>query len=233
MARRKHLGNLVIRTDHVPNEVDNAAGMNLTDLGDRLDVAEYLTPHSDIVALMVLEHQAEVHNLITRANFFTRQAMHHQQALNRELGEPADHEWESTRSRIKSACEPLVEGLLSSGEAKLTGPIQGTSGFTAQFVAQGPRDSRGRSLRELDLQQRLFRFPCSYLIYSPSFQALPPEAKTYVLRRTWEVLAGKDTSEKFAHLTPDDRRSILDILGATLPDLPDFWQESASVAGSP
>ncbi len=126
---QKHLGNLVTRGGDAAKQVVNTAGMNVTDLGTRFDASAYLTRHSDIVALMVLEHQTDVHNLITRANFSTRQAMYHQQALNRELGEPVDHVWESTRSRIKSACEPLVEGLLCSGEAKLTNPIQGTSGF--------------------------------------------------------------------------------------------------------
>ena len=220
---QKHLGNLVMRAADAPTLVDNAAGMNLTELGDRFDASAYLTPHSDIVALMVLEHQTDVHNSIVRANFLTRQAMHQQQALNRELGKPLDHEWESTKSRIKSSCEPLVEGLLFSGEAKLTGQIRGTSGFAQQFARQGPRDGQGRSLREFDLETRLFKVPCSYLIYSPSFKALAREAKEQVLERMAGILAGKDTSKKFAHLTPDDRQSIIGILRATMPELPIGW----------
>ena len=219
---QKHLGNLVMRTGEATNLVDNPAGMNLTDLSDRLDASAYLTPHSDIVALMVLEHQTDVHNSIVRANFLTRQAMHHQQSLNRELGQPLDQEWESTRSRIKSACEPLVESLLCSGEAALIGQIRGTSRFSDQFATQGPRDRLGRSLREFDLERRLFRYPCSYLIYSPSMDALPPEAKAYVWRRLREILSGQDTSKKFAHLTSDDRLAIREILQDTVADLPGF-----------
>src|SRR5262249_55868993 len=150
--------------------------------------SNYLTPHSDIVALMVLEHQTDAHNFITRANFLTRQAMHYQESLNRELHEPADRVWDSTKSRIKNAGEPLVDYLLFSGEARLTAPIRGTSGFAEQFAQRGPRDSRGRSLRDFDLQTRLFKYPCSYLVYSSSFAALPPEVKEYVLRRMHEVL---------------------------------------------
>ena len=219
---QKHLGNLVMRTSDAPGQVDNSAGLNLTELGNRFDASAYLTPHSDIVALMVLEHQTDVHNSIARANFLTRQAMHHQQALNRELGEPFDHEWESTRSRIKSACEPLVESLFCSGESKLTGQIRGTSGFAQQFAGQGPRDRLGRSLRELDLETRLLKFPCSYLIYSASLHALPLEAKAYVGRRIREILTGRDQSKEFAHLTPDDRRAIHEILRDTEEDIPDF-----------
>jgi hypothetical protein len=215
---QKHLGNLIVRDRVDPDEVDNSAGLNQACLDDRLDTSKYLTPHSDIVALMVLEHQTDAQNYITRANFLTRQAMHHQQALNRELKEPADHEWESTKSRIKSAGEPLVEYLLFSGEAKLTAPIRGTAGFAEQFAQRGPRDRQGRSLRDFDLQTRLFKYPCSYLVYTPSFAALPREVKDYVFRRMREVVSGRDLSDKFKHLSAVDRAAIGQILSDTLPD---------------
>jgi len=223
-GEQKHLGNLIIRGQSLPDDVDNSSGLNLVGLAGRFDTSRYLSPHSDIVALMVLEHQADAHNYITRANFLTRQAMHYQQALNRELHEPADHLWESTKSRIKNAGEPLVEYLLFSGEAKLTAPIRGVSGFAEEFASLGPRDSQGRSLRVFDLTTRLFKYPCSYLIYSPSFAALPKEVKDYVLQRLQEVLSGADHSDKFAHLTAGDRRAIREILAQTLPD----WQTFAA-----
>jgi hypothetical protein len=223
----RHLGNLIVRGKVVPEEVDNSAGQNRTSLEGLVETSDYLTPHSDLVALMVLEHQADAHNYLTRASFLTRQALHHQASLNRELGEPADHVWDSTKSRIKNAGEPLVEYLLFSGEAPLTAPLVGTSPFTEEFVRRGPRDSGGRSLRDFDLSRRLFKYPCSYLIYSPSFAALPGEARDYVLRRMWEVLNGQDRSEKFAHLSAEDRSNIVEILRDTLPGLPDYWQVSA------
>jgi hypothetical protein len=214
---QQHLGNLIVRGRMERDRVDNAAGLNQVSLEGRFDTANYLTPHSDIVALMVLEHQTDAHNLITRASFLSRQAMYYQQSLNRELKEPADHMWDSTKSRIKSAGEPLVEYLLMSGEAELTAPIRGTSGFAEEFARRGPRDSKGRSLRDFDLQTRLFKYPCSYLVYSPSFAALPCEAKDYVLRRMHEVLSGEDKSEKFQHLSAVDRQAIGEILAETLP----------------
>lgn len=215
---QKHLGNLVIRTHDEPEAVDNAAGQNVVDLSKLVDTERYLTPHSDLVALMVLEHQAPAHNRITHANFATRQALHYEAELNRELGEPAGKRWESTTSRIKSACEPLVEYLLFCDETPLTERIAGSSRFAEEFAAPGPRDKRGRSLRELDLTKRMFRYPCSYLIYSSSFAALPKEAKSYVYRRLHEILDGGDESPKFRHLTPGDRRAVREILRDTLPD---------------
>jgi len=219
---QQHLGNIIVRGRLERDNVDNAAGLNQVSLESRFDTSNYLTPHSDIVALMVLEHQTDAQNLITRASFLTRQAMHYQQSLNRELKEPADHIWDSTKSRIKSAGEPLVEYLLMSGEAELTAPIRGTSGFAEEFVKRGPRDSHGRSLRDFDLNTRLFKYPCSYLIYSPSFAALPHEVKDYVLLRMREVLSGQDKSEKFQHLSVADRQAIGEILAETLP----AWRNS-------
>ena len=223
-GEQKHLGNLVVETRKVPRDLDLSPNMNLTDLGDRFDKSEYLTPHSDLIALMVLEHQANAHNYITAANYGVRQAMHYQAALNRELKQPEDQLWDSTKSRIKSVCEPLVEYLLFSEEAKLISRMEGTSGFAEEFSKQGPRDSKGRSLRDFDLEKRIFKHPCSYLIYSDHFQQLPAEAKEYVFRRMHEVLTGADKSKAFEHLSDEDRTAIREILLETLPDLPDYWK---------
>jgi hypothetical protein len=219
-----HRGNLVIRTRTVPDEVDNKAGHNMASLDDRFDSSAYLSGHSDIVALMVLEHQADALNLITRASFLTRQALHYQQALNRELGEPPDHIWDSTKTRIKSAGEPLVEYLLFSGEAPLTHRIAGTTGFAADFSSNGKRDRRSRSLRDFDLERRIFKYPCSYLIDSPSFDALPGAVKDFVWRRMWEVLSGQDQTKPFAHLSSADRQAVLEILRDTVSTIPDYWR---------
>jgi hypothetical protein len=230
-GRQKHMGNLVRDKRH-PRQEPGGDGLNATDLDRWVNTAPYPTGHSDIVALLVLEHQAEMHNRITRANFLTRQALYEEADINKALGRPADYRSESTGSRIKNAGEPLLKYLLFSGEAPLTDGVRGTSGFTEEFAQRGPRDEHGRSLREFDLRHRLFKHPCSYLIYSAAFDALPGPVKDYVWQRLWEVLSGKDTSPDFAHLSAADRRAILDILRATKPGLPDYWRRSASAGAS-
>jgi hypothetical protein len=225
-GKQRHMGNLIAHGKRDPAELDETAVPNVNDLGRWLRPSDYLTGHSDVVALMVLEHQAEMHNRITRANYLTRIALFDESELNKALGQPNAPRSDLTTRRIKSACEPLVEYMLFSGEAELADKIQGTSGFAEQFVKQGPRDGRGRSLRDLDLTKRLFAYPCSCLIYSESFDALPDAAKEYVLRRLWDILSGKDQSKEFAHLSAADRRAILEILRATKKDLPKYWQAS-------
>ncbi len=227
-GKQQHRGNLVVRDrSRPPDEQDLAAGLNVTELAGRIDTADYITPHSDLVALLVLEHQAETQNRLTRANFLTRMALYEEADLNRILGRSRARRSESVERRIHHACEPLVQFLLFSGEAALTETVRGTSAFAEEFSRRGPRDLQGRSLRDFDLQTRLFRYPCSYLIYTAAFDGLPPEAKDRVYLRLWEVLTGADASKEYAHLSPPDRRAILEILRSTKAGLPDYWHESA------
>ena len=85
--------------------------------------------------------------------------------------------------------------LAFSGETILTEPVRGVSEFTRSFSGSGPRDRLGRSLRELDLQTRLFKYRCSYMVYSPAFDALPKEARAAVLARLRESITDRDTIE--------------------------------------
>lgn len=222
---QKHMGNWVVENAKDPRSEGNAAGQNVTELKSRFTVANYLTPHSDLIALLVLEHQTECHTRIARAMIETRQALHYQIGLNQAVGDPVDKKWDSVTRRIESVGEKLVTYLLFSGEAKLDGPVAGTSDFAKEFAARGPFDKKGRSLREFDLTTRLFKYPCSYLVYSKAFVALPSEVKDYVLKRICNVLTSDDRSPAFSHLTATDRRAIREILRDTLPDLPKEWKK--------
>lgn len=213
-----HLGNLIVRDREAKRPWNNADGQNVTDLNDRFSVRNYLTPHSDIVALLVFEHQTYVHNLITKANFSTRQALDYQQKFNEAFGEPESNQLESTAHRIESAGEKLLAGLLMADEAPLNGPVVGTSTFASEFSRLGPFDQDGRSLRQLDLNRRLFKYPCSYLIYSRDFDELPPAMMAFIKSRLREILAGRG-GEKFSYLGQSDRQSIEAILSSTKPEL--------------
>ncbi|MFO0808793.1 MAG: hypothetical protein U0746_09240 [Gemmataceae bacterium] len=214
-----HMGNLTTTSRDAQLPVDNPDGMNLTSLARRIDTGAFLTPHSDIVALMVLEHQAEGQNLMTQASFQTRVALYQEEEINRILKAAPSQRSESTTRRIAAVAEPLVKYFLFSGEAALTDQVRGTSGFAEEFAARGPRDSQGRSFREFDLKRRMFRYPCSYLIYSDAFDALPKPVHEYIARRFGEVLSGSDQSKEFAHLSAADRAAIAAILRATKPTL--------------
>jgi hypothetical protein len=222
----RHMGNVIAADPNQPEILDREAGANVTDLTPLVDTTPYLPRHSDLVALMVLEHQVDMHNWIARANYDTRRALRDGRIMNQMLQLPEDHISDSTRRRIENAGQRLLKYLLFADEAPLSEPVRGTSGFAERFSAAGPRDAQGRSLRELDLQRRLFRYPCSYLIYCEAFRALPDPLLAYVQRQLWEILTGRNTSDVYAHLSAPDRLAILQILRDTWQDLPDFWSES-------
>jgi hypothetical protein len=181
-----------------------------TAVGD-LDLSAYVTKTSDIVAHLVLAHQTQMHNLITQTNYQTRLAQH-------AGAKAASRQWETP-------AEALVRYLLFANEAPLAAPVHGDSPYAREFAAKGPRDPQGRSLRDFDLQRRIFRYPCSYLIYSEAFDAIPEPAKSYIWRRLLEVLGGRDQSSDFASLTTTDRQAVLEILATTKPNLPGEWKQ--------
>jgi len=224
-GRQVHMGNLILRDRQDESDIDLKAGTNVTDLNKYFDPADFLTPHSDIVALMVMEHQSQMHNLFARAALQMRVALWQEEDINKALGRPASYRSETTARRIQSAADSILRYMLFCEETALIDPVAGTSSFAKEFPSTGPRDRTGRSLRDLDLQSRLFKYPCSYLIYSPEFDKLPAEVRDRVLQRLHEVLWEKDNSADFAHLSSADRKAIREILSATKPNLPGSWRE--------
>ena len=178
---------------------------------------------------MVLEHQTEMHNFITLASYETRMSLHHDATMNPILERPKGFVSESTQRRISRVAEKLVRHMLFADEIPLTDKITGTSKFTQQFVGLGVKDKQGRSLRDFDLSRRIFKYPCSYLIYSDSFRALPSKVKSQVYQRIWNVLTEKNQAKEFAALSSKDRQAILAILRDTNSDLPAYWKQPRAV----
>src|SRR5262249_61651050 len=103
----------------------------------------------------------------------------------------------------------LADYLLFGGEVPPSVPLTPRRGFADRLKAGAPKDRRGRSCGELDLVNRLFRYPCSYMVYSEAFDGLPPPVKDAVYRRMRDILLGRDTRAAYARLTATDRRAVL------------------------
>jgi hypothetical protein len=162
-----------------------------------------LSPTSDIVALMTFEHQTQAINLMTRLGWEARMGVQ--------------------EGRIENEANVLVEYMLFTQEAPLKEPVEGISTFRETFPKRGPRDRQGRSLRDFDLQTRLFRYPLSYTIYSPLFDALPDPVRDRVYRKLYDALTGRG-SIKLDRPSPAERRAIIEILADTKPELPPYWR---------
>jgi len=161
-----HMGNVPVSNTTTPAR---AEARSLKSLDEKFDTKGFPAHTSDVVALMVLEHQTHMMNLITRTGWEWRLA-----AAGSDPKQMA---------RAESAVDDLVEYMLFVYEAPLTGAVRGTSGFAEKFAALGPVDDKGRSLRQLDLKTRLLKYPCSYMIYSAAFDGMPTPAKTAVYRK--------------------------------------------------
>jgi hypothetical protein len=209
-----HRGNLIgpaafEQHAKLPNQLGN-----LGELSRFFDESKYLFRGSDIVALMVLEHQAHMHNYITRLNYET-------QIMTAMYGHIR---------YLRHQEEAFLRFLLFAEEALLTEPVRGNPEFAATFTKAGPRDSKGRSLRDLDLTTRLFKYPCSFLIYSDAFAQLPIVMKDQLLRRLFAILTGEEKNPAFAKLLAADRQAVLEILQETMPSLPEYWRHSPASA---
>jgi hypothetical protein len=216
----RHRGNVPVEVLERAAESELRPSQNLISLSDRLNTLAYLTPTSDIVALMTLEHQTRMTNLITRIGWETRVAV-------------AEGQWKEFEPRLDADIDELVTYMLFADEAPIRSPIQGVSTFTKTFPQRGPRDKQGRSLRDFDLQRRLFRYPLSYMVYSPAFDGMPDIARDGIYRKLFGVLTGKDTSKTFARLSEEDRRAVLEILRDTKPNLPAYWKGAVNDRTAP
>lgn len=217
----RHMGNAFCVDRQDPESLDREAGANRRQLEELFHTAPYLTPTSDLVALMVLEHQTQMHNLIARANFETRIAGYYDRGINEALDRPLDTVSPSTERRIAAAGEALVRYLFFADEVELSSPIESLSEFATAFQApdnpQWRGDTRGRSLRQLDLQTRLFKYPCSYLVYTPAFDELPEPMLQYVKERMTEILWAKQSPAGYERLSDEQRQAIREILSETKP----------------
>jgi hypothetical protein len=211
-------------TKHMGNEaaaLDARVSRELTSVDGLFDTDGYRTLSSDIVAHLVFTHQIGMTNLLTRAGWQAR------------VADPALHppytaapgEEERIALMMNGVASEVVDHLLFVDEAPLTDRIRGQSGFAERFAASGPRDRQGRSLYELDLNRRVMKYPCSYLIYSPAFDALPPRAKDPIYKRLWAVLSGEERDTRYQQaLSRADRQAIVEILRDTKKGLPAYYQ---------
>ncbi len=184
--------NTVVEDPAEPSAVN--LRQNLISLEKQFNTSGYLAPVSDIVALMTFEHQTQMTNLLTRLGWKAR------------IGKADD-----------SDIEAVVRYMTFADEAPLKEPVEGVSSFTRTFAERGPFDHRGRSLRQFDLQTRLFRYPLGYMIYGTVFDALPAELRDRLYHRIFEALR--------------TRPAALEILQETKPGLPDWWASAARAAG--
>jgi hypothetical protein len=206
----RHMGNAMVTDQARPESSISDATVSTRALPGMLDTTSYPASSSDIVALTVFDHQMRMMNLLTRIGWEVRVAT-------------AEHRLDLAHGAQRVAIDEFVDYMLFIDEAPFADRIQGASGFGARFSAEVPRDRKRRSLRELDLQRRLMRYPCSYMNYADAFDSLPDAAKGAIYERLWFILSGKDKRAKYVRLRKHDRQAIIEILRDTKQGLPTYF----------
>lgn len=201
----KHMGNAYLSS----GVLDTTRNVNRQSLDDLFDVHIYITPRSDIQALMVLEHQTQMHNTFTRADFSVRSILHEH---------PLQDEAERA-VQLRMIAKEVVDRLLFCNEFTLTSPITGSGDFQKAFLERGPADASGRSLREFDMRTRMFKYPLSYLIYSHAFDVLQPVLRREISQQLQQILEGQTQADEYSHLPMELREQIREIVRATKPGL--------------
>ena len=223
-----HMGN-AIATQAKDGTVtlDKSKGANVTSLAQFFDTTRYLRGDSDIVALLTMEHQVAMHSRLVEAAYDLRMAIRRQADLRRELGEPATEEFTGSCLTVaNSHAEKVLRALLYCEEAALPdGGVDGGPAFQEAFRATRKATPDGRSLKDFQLLTRLFKYRCSYLIYSRTWDALPDKFRALLYSRLHLILTAKEPVPGYAHLNAAERADILAILRATKPGLPESWKQ--------
>jgi hypothetical protein len=226
-AGPQHRGNLMLAAEQEPSSAQLSAGANLASLDKLVDTSPYLVPSSDVTALLVFEHQVSVQNALTRANQQCLRMMNYQTNLQAELKEAVTTEptYESVKHSFSEAAQQVCDALLFKDAAALppTG-IAGVGTFVRDFENSGRVAVDHPALKSLDLHSRLFRYRCSYLIQSSSFDNLQPTLRRRVLQRLWRVLSEPTPDSRYEYLEPEERRAIRDLIASNVHHLPPSWQ---------
>lgn len=174
----------------------------------------YPVATSDILPQLLHEHQAGFVNRVLEASYRARTYLHAGQGtLAGEHGEELDKQARS-----------LTRYLLFADEAALPpGGVEGDAAYKDDFLRDRRVATEGGSLKDLDLRTRLFKHRCSYMIYSPVFEGLPPAMKERVYRRLGEALSVEKPDKEYAYLPVAEKRMIRVILSETVRDLPAKW----------
>jgi hypothetical protein len=224
-----HMGNCLASADRRDTEVTlhPLAEGAVSALGEMFDDEPYLAKGtSDVVALMTLEHQVGMHNVMVEANLTTRSTLHRHREMQKAFGESPNAPLSDTNQRIlNNVAERVLEQMLYADELAVPGGIEGGPAFQSAFSENRVKSEDGRSLKDFRLYERLMKYRCSHLIYSEAFAHLPDEIRTIILDTLRGILTEPDSWPDFAHLGDSEREHILEILTETLPDLPPSWKK--------
>jgi hypothetical protein len=222
-----HLGNTLAHADRRDVEVTLLPMTEepVSALDEFFNAEPYLNGgSSDVVSLMMLEHQVGTHNLLIEANLTTQNTLYRHVEMQKAFGEPIDAPLSETNQRILGRlADKVLEQMLYADEYVLPAGVEGSTAFQDAFQKNQRENSEGRSLKDFRLYERLMKYRCSHLIYSEAFTNLPEEIHSRILDKLHSILTEPDSWPDFAHLSDSEREDILAIVSETVPNLTEVW----------
>jgi len=197
-----HRGNVPAPED----SVREPAGNLRDSLEGIVDLSRYRERTSDLVALLVLQHQVGVVNHVVRAGWDVR--------VDAMLLARGDIDTTERSRRIENSAREVAAQILFDDEALLPVPLVEPGAFARRYQAVARKDRRGRSLRELDLHRRLYRRALSPMVHAPAFRALPPPLLDAI---------GRHVRRRLAALPAVEAEGVRAILSDTEPELAARW----------
>ena len=152
-----------------------------------------------------------MHNLLNAASMQYRRAFF----LSRDLDANGDPDSGSSGRVADSMAERIVDCIFFKDETDIGENTEGSEEFQKSFETRFPRTKDGQSLADFKLYGRIFKHPCSFMVYSQTFQNLPSRVKQAVLTQMRKALAGNDP--RITWLKSSECTKIEAILVETLP----------------
>ena len=184
--------------------------------GELYDPAIHPRPTSDILPQLLHEHQLGFENRLFQLRYLLRQRLH-------EGGGRLTAEAEK---EIDAEARAFARYSLFADEAALPrGGLRVDADYARDFQARAAGGTEAeRTLRTLNLKDRLFEYRCSYMFCTESWTATPRELKERVYRHMASGLRESGTPPDLSHLPVAERLAIRRLVKQALPDLPAWWR---------
>ncbi|MFP6878288.1 MAG: hypothetical protein VCA37_15775 [Roseibacillus sp.] len=220
-GKMRHMGNSIATREDGQVTIDRKRFANLEKLDQFFPTDSYLAPGSDIAALLVFDHQVTMHHRLVEATYRARQALFDSKLDPMETDVAKLAAGRSIRE-FTEGVDKVIDYMLFREEIALP-KVSCDANFRRAFTANKRTDKGGNSLKDLRLDGRIFEHRCSFMIYSPSFEHMPPMLRGAIYDRLHQILTAQAPVKGFEHLGAEERTRIVEILRETKKDLPAKW----------
>jgi hypothetical protein len=198
----EHLGNKVFKSkkEVVQDFFRDASG---TTTAAPYATDRYLVPDSNVMALLILEHQIEFYNALTRANFQFQKLRWERQLANDSTGEKPPPS--KSQLALERSLDSVLDSLLLVGTTEEFIDADISTTFAMEFASQGKSETE-RSLRRLQSSTLVNEYGISHLFFSSILSELPEEFQSELtgrLLQRWE--ASPQISEKLSLILTKNR----------------------------